>query len=497
MPGQPNVTPEQFELLVAEKRRRVALREAKAGLSSPLVLDLFPKQRLIFEDDSRDQALLGTRRGGKTNLVSRKLLRTAMLNPRNDCLYMNLTQKQAEGVMWDGPGGLLECNERYDLGGKADNQKLTLHMPNGARVFCGGAENKRDIEVWRGYRFKLICVDEAGSFPPHLEPLITSVLQPTTADLQGTIMLVGNPGLIVAGLFFEATREDSQRNTAWNFHRLGILDNPHMKDARTEMDRVRRVNGWDKYFAATGKEHPTFQREWLGKWVREDSTLIYHMPEDGRCFYTERPEPAHPGWQRILSIDLGYSADSAFRVIWFNTDLSPHAYLGRRVARKQMTPTAIAETIRKLEREEGDFVSIVADTGGLGVTIVAELNERHGFAIRAAEKKSKAAFVEMMNDDLAMGMVKVREDDPIVLEWANLQWADADRKIEDPRQADHESDAALYGWRESKHFTHVHVEPPPKEGEPGYDDHMARQIEQQIIAQQQGQAGQPWWERYA
>ena len=57
----------------------------------------------------------------------------------------------------------------------------------------------------------------------------------------------------------------------------------------------------------------------------------------------------------------------------------------------------------------------------------------------------------MMNDDLATGKLKVI-DREILKEWDILQWDDSGRR-EDSRFDNHLSDAALYMWRESRHYT--------------------------------------------
>ena len=96
-----------------------------------------------------------------------------------------------------------------------------------------------------------------------------------------------------------------------------------------------------------------------------------------------------------------------------------------------MLPSEIAERIRAYI-EQYSFTSIVADTGGLGKSIVEEFKQRWALPIRAAEKKNKASYVELMNSDLASGFVRVQADSQLLEEWRLLQLEEA-RKKEDGR----------------------------------------------------------------
>ena len=52
------------------------------------------------------------------------------------------------------------------------------------------------------------------------------------------------------------------------------------------------------------------------------------------------------------------------------------------------------------------------------------------------------SYIDMMNSDLADGILKVTRDSDILDEWQNLQW-DEDHRKEDGRFENHLADAAL------------------------------------------------------
>ena len=62
----------------------------------------------------------------------------------------------------------------------------------------------------------------------------------------------------------------------------------------------------------------------------------------------------------------------------------------------------------------------------------------------------------MFNDGLRTERIKVIDGCSIFDEWDLLQW-DENRNKEDARFENHLADAALYGWRECRHFLY---EPP-------------------------------------
>ena len=152
--------------------------------------------------------------------------------------------------------------------------------------------------------------------------------------------------------------------------------------------------------------------------------------------------------------------------------------------------------LHKIARAGFDALSTLGcDAGGLGITIVDELNDRHGFMIRAAEKSKKGSYIEVLNDDLLMGHIKVRADDPIIAEWAKLQWETEDRKQEDRRMPNHDADASLYAWRECKHYLHSDPVRVPRIGDKDFAAHEERRMEDLDIEQLTVKTDQPWWEQ--
>ena len=112
--------------------------------------------------------------------------------------------------------------------------------------------------------------------------------------------------------------------------------------------------------------------------------------------------------------------------------------------------------------------------------------------IRPAEKRHKLSYQELLNGDLADGKVKVLEGSDLLEEWKYLQYDEAKRRDSD-RYENHLSDACLYAWRESRHYTHREPTLEPEPGTAAYN----RKIEQRIIERLENKLNgeeQPWWE---
>ena len=483
----------QFVKQAQAEQAVVSARPSDERLAARILTDLFGPQRAFVEDLSDRKGALCTRRAGKTFGVGRYLALEGNTGRPGDCLYLAPTRVDAKKLLWDGPDGLLAINREYGLDMRPDNSELKMTTANGSRIFLGGADKEQDIEKHRGPAYKLGVIDEPASFRPHLEMLVRDVLEPATLDHMGTVALTGTPGRNLAGLFYDVTRNDSpgsrmERARGWSVHEWSVRDNPHLPGASDFIARQMERNGWTD-------ASPAYLREYCGVWAREDSTLVYRFNPD-KGYY--RDLPADLAWERILAIDLGYDDDTAFREILFSWD-APGVYLGRWYKRGGMLVDEIARVVKEWEGTGGGYLAKVADTGGLGKTVVAELNERHGLDIKAAEKTSKVEYIQHFNADLASGRILVQEGDPIVSEWNALQWApDATGKgrfIEDPRQDNHLSDATLYGWREALHYLYEAPEIAPLPGTT--EAHRAE--EKRIIEHLEtkyAQSGEgEWWEQ--
>jgi hypothetical protein len=212
-------------------------------------------------------------------------------------------------------------------------------------------------------------------------------------------------------------------------------------------DWKERATKWfDQMLTEQGltKEDPRVRREWFGEWARETSTLVYSFDSNINILSTEVSKDR----QYILGLDLGYHDATAFGIVSFSKD-EPGCVVEHSEKHAKWSVSQVAERFKALHERYGPFRS-VCDTGGLGKMIVEEMRRRYGVQLYAAKKSDKMAFIETMNSDLRLGLVKVRPSMPVIQEWQTLQ-RDEDGN-EQQGQTNNCADAVLYAYREARHY---------------------------------------------
>jgi phage terminase large subunit len=251
--------------------------------------------------------------------------------------------------------------------------------------------------------------------------------------------MIGTPSARLSGLFYEAT---TKQDSPYSVHHWTILDNPFIPHAREWLDARKKERAWTE-------DTPAYRREWLGEWCGSTDSQVYQFSRE-KNLAVGIPNKL----DYILGIDLGYDDETAFVVVGYRPD-EPKLYVVETYAKSEMTITDIVRKIDELTSRYKSFVRIVADTGGLGKQIAAEIRKRYGVAVFPAEKTQKAEFIQLLNDDLRLGKVLVNPIEiNFIEEITALQWDEEKdgRFIEDPRFANHRCDAFLYAWRESTHY---------------------------------------------
>lgn len=423
--------------LRALKRERLRRLMALDGLRS----ELFDKQLAVVDDPSKRKAIITSRRSGKTHMLAGLNIIGAQKSPGLVSPYIALTRGHAKRLMWP---VLQAMNQRHNLGMVMNEVDLRATLRNGASIWLVGADDAREVEKLRGNAYARVSIDEAASFGQRLKYLVKDVLRAALADHDGECILAGTAGAACVGEFYEAT---TAPKSTWSVHRWNITDNvkfprwagkPNWREVADKfLTDMLAEEGWTP-------DHPTYRREWLGQWVRDDQSLVY------RYAPATNSKPPAEELHCVMGVDLGFSDAFAIEVVGWS-DYGPDVWELASFKQSGLTPTDWAALIR-------DYVaawnprSVVVDTGGLGRAIVEEFNKRHGLHVRAAEKTHKREYIKLLNDDFVAGRCHLRAGGDLANEMSILQWADSDRQIEDPRYENHCSDAFLYAWREAGHF---------------------------------------------
>jgi hypothetical protein len=431
-----------------------------------LMSGLHEKQRAFVESTHKRKTACCGRRSGKTVGVGRMLLAAAEMHPKGDreeapiVGYVAPTKNQAKRLMW---GRLQTIAKKHGIPLVWNSTDLIATHANGSQIWMLGADNARDIERMRGFAFELIVIDEAQAIGMHLKYLVEEIIDPALEDYDGTLAMTGTPNAGCSGLFHDLTNSDEYAHS-WERHHWTVLDNSKFprwsgsrrwrEMARQHLEAKRRKWNWDE-------DNPSYLREWLGKWIKDFSKLMYKYSAELNGY--DGAPPKGFDWRYIIGVDLGYDDPFAIVVIAYTEEL-PDVYQVYEFRDSGLIPSEWAEKVEEVrQRFRTDY--IVVDSGGLGRSIIEEWRKRHNIPCIAARKTEKFEFATLLNDDMQRGRIHVIDGGILANEMSALQLFDNTRRtsggfaaqgrpMEDPQYMNHCCDAFLYSWREARHWLH-------------------------------------------
>lgn len=458
----------------AQNRLSAVVSELEKRLG--LFADLFPQQWRLVADPSRKKAALCGRRAGKTRACAAYLVETAKRYPRTISVYIALTRLSAKRIIWS---MMHELDHKYGLKLQYQITELTIRLPNRSEIWVCGCDDEQQMERLRGNAYKLVIIDEAASFGPHLRPLIEEVLEPAMIETDGTLVLIGTPSVQCWGMFHEATTSPS---SMWSSHHWTVLDNPHIPNAKEWLETRMKENQWDA-------GHPIYRREWLGQWNRDKTGLVVKYNADNIIPSSQLPKLST--MTNVLGVDLGYNDNTAFQVCSSDPSL-PRCYLHAGYKTPRMDVTAVAEKIRWY-LDTMPIYRVVVDHGGIGKMLCEELKLRFNLPIHEAKKTDKLGAIELLNGDLYSKRVVVVEGEPVLREWDVLMWDKDKPGREDGRFENDLSDASLYSYREAVHWSYLAPKRKPAPGTQEYWDAIEGEIEEETERSLQRHDGvMPW-----
>jgi hypothetical protein len=164
-------------------------------------------QQAMVLDDSPHVAARCPRRAGKSYAGAAAALITGESKPGSISVIISLNLKQLRRLYWaGGPSGIFTLARKYDLKLDFNNSMLRWEHENGSIGYLLGADDEDQLEVIRGLEADLYLIDECKSFAPgRLQTLIDDIIDPQRGSRDGKLILIGTPGHITAGPFYEAT----------------------------------------------------------------------------------------------------------------------------------------------------------------------------------------------------------------------------------------------------------------------------------------------------
>jgi len=422
-----------------------------------------PKQHALITDPAPYSAGICPRRAGKSYAGAAAALITGEAQPGAISIIISLNLKQLKRLYWSGaPSGLFTLARQYGLNLEWQHSMLRWEHENGSIGYLLGAEDEEQLEVIRGLEADLYLIDECKSFAPsRLQKLITEIITPQRATRQGRVILIGTPGNVLQGPFYEATCPDARDRDG---KRLNV---DYVKGAKgvgrtwsrhhwTLEDNKARPHQWDEALVTKAQaggvllrdvRHPGDGPPMLLLAVAVDTRVAAGLPEEGAP------------WRLIGGLDIGFEDKTAFVIAAYSSKLRElrHVY---DFSKDHMIVDDVGDVIAEAIERFGNIEKIFADTGNLGKMVVATL-QRRGLPIEAAEKREKFDHIELLNSAFARGEVKVIENTTLEEQLLADAWdlskgtreelARQGRLREDDAIANDAADAFLYLYRGSLH----------------------------------------------
>jgi len=436
-------------------RRQKQAEEAAKRPQFSITDFCFDKQLAFVQDPAKFKTAVCSRRAGKSHACIADMYHTAKSFPAINVVYITLNRRSAKRIIWRELTTLIsqyEINADGSPNCQINNTELSITLNNKSTIFLAGADDEGEIDKFRGLAIKKVYIDEAQSFRSYIKELVNDVLVPALYDYDGSLILIGTPGPVPNGYFYDASN-----NPSWAHHHWTVYDNPWI--SRKSGKPVSEIIATANARRGINESHPTHLRENLGIWVKDPNSLVFAFDPALNTF-DSLTQTQLDDMQFIFGIDIGWKDADAIAVIGYNFT-EKVVYLVEELITSKQTISDLVNQIKALQSKYKP-IKMVMDAGALGKKIQEEILQRYGLFIEAAEKQRKLEFIELMNDDLRTRRLKVFSGSRFAEDAWRVEW-DRDgskQKVSDRFHTDI-GDALLYGWRESRHYQAEPLIPDP------------------------------------
>lgn len=423
---------------------------------------LFKEQLAFATDPAKFATAVCSVRAGKTVSCAADLIHTALAKPGTTGLYITLARSSAKRIIW---ADLHRINRDYDLEGIPNESDLSFKFGRSI-IYCSGASDATEIEKFRGLsNVALAYIDECQAFRSHIKELVEEILIKRLYDTNGRLRLIGTPGPIPGGYFYEASQSPKWSHHAWTLHSNPWIER---KAGCTVAELIRQ----DCDRKGVTLDDPSIQRECFGRWVLDSSSLLLNY-DPARNDYDSPPAGTYV---YILGMDFGFEDADSFSVLGWREN-SPHTYLIEELVAEKQTYEQMVTNFDSLYRKF-PFSKIVADPGGGGKKLIESLKQRYPIPMNIADKQGKIANYGLLNNALRTGRFFAKKGSRFAQD-CNLLERDQDKSTPDRTVVKGHSDAVdscLYAFRESPAYGFVPPIIKPQLGTPEYDNQFAQDL---------------------
>lgn len=472
-----------------------------AEIRERILADCHPFQRDAVEDPSRRISILAGRFGAKTTTLRARAAIRMTAKRRAELLYLAVTKGHARELNWE---PLQDMNEFYGLELRFHKSDMVATCTRtGSRYVMSGMEDDADVERYRGKTRDETQIDETASHDP---ARLAKLTERTAGPRAHVIVEAGSPGYVPRGEFYDATRTSGGNNTRyadrnkegykpayWSSHYWNakmVMELPSARELYPEIARLWDNALIEKATKGWSDDNPNWQREYLGIWVSDDTGRVFLYkavnaatgelwnqwdPFDGKPLEGIQQLEASVAKLKSMGVwplrfvvpaDMGssdpfacnplaFSPRDPQRRLWHVMGFERTGMYARTIAELLIGPEAVERVLRSQPIEPfGGIFGVTGWPDGLvfdsDQATIDELARVYGVKFIKATRDPgyKAGAIALVNGDLVDGpRLFVIKGSAMEQQMEQLQWREDQfgRVKEDPRQANHSSDCAVYG----------------------------------------------------
>lgn len=424
---------------------------------------LFREQLEFVRDESKYATACNSVRSGKTTSCAADLIDTALRLPGTTGLYITLARSSAKKIVLP---ELQKIINQFSIKADVNISELSINFENGSHIYLSGANTENEIEKVRGLsNVALAYIDESQAFRAHIKSLVDDVLVKRLYDTNGRLRLIGTPGPVLSGYFYDCCHSET-----WSHHQWTMHQNPWLlkKSGLTPGELIEQ----DCKMRGVPETHPSIQRECFGRWVYDPDSLILHYDND-RNHYEALPKGIY---SYILGLDLGTRDCDSISILAFK-DNDPTTYLVEEIVTANQLTDDLAKQIKTL-MERYEICAMPTDTGGLGLKVAEDLRSRYGIPLLAADKKDKMTNYRLLDNALRTGAFKAKRTSKFAQD-CNILERDNDKSTPDKIVVKGHSDAidsALYAFKLSPAYAQQLKINGPKPGTKEHDEETSQKM---------------------
>jgi len=389
----------------------------------------FDKQLEFINSTSKRRILFVPRRGAKTTAIAILFLLYVLALKNIRLIFFALSGENAEYAFIPAIKPILE---EYDIIEGRDftynkTERLFEFLETNSTICLKGMDSSyKDMDKVLGGRCFAIAIDECQNQTQDIDKAINKNIQPAVSDYikhgGGIIILAGTAGDFMGDNFWYKLIT-SPNHGGWEFFSWEGKDNPYMKEAKEEEEKI-----WLEMYGESYTSLAWYRQQYLNEWVCDGDRKVYHLSNFNILGQQNCKEP-FPSKEflftakYILGMDFGFYPDPmAFVIGCYNLKYSNKLFIIDEFQANNMLIGEVASKIKELDMQYKFFVK-VADAGAQAKAQVADLNDTYNLYIIPADKAGKLSHQNMINSDFLSQQIFIHPNCVQLINQAqNLIW---------------------------------------------------------------------------